>query len=103
MTNPNQSEELRLDAHRYRDGEGNEFTQVTASCKCGRGGWIRLPLHPDIEALFQDRLKNAVEEALGLLEYDGRYDLLSDYQRNILIKHHKTALAQLNQSLEEER
>lgn len=37
--------ELNLTAHTYRDEQRNEFTQVTAQCECGRGGWIRLPKH----------------------------------------------------------
>lgn len=38
--------ELNLTAHTYRDPQRNEFTQVTAQCVCGRGGWIRLAKHP---------------------------------------------------------
>lgn len=37
--------EINLTAHTYRDPQRNEFTQVTAQCECGRGGWIRLPKH----------------------------------------------------------
>jgi hypothetical protein len=37
--------ELSLTAHSYRDPQHNEFTQVTAQCVCGRGGWLRLAKH----------------------------------------------------------
>jgi len=49
--------ELALMASAYRDNGRNEFTQVTANCPCGRGGWIRLPKHPDIEVLEAERNK----------------------------------------------
>lgn len=39
--------EINLTAHTYRDPQHNEFTQVTAQCECGRGGWIRLEKHPE--------------------------------------------------------
>jgi hypothetical protein len=42
----NKVAELELVASRYRDTQRNEYTQVTATCKCGRGGWIRLPNRP---------------------------------------------------------
>ena len=45
-----ENNELDLIVNEYRDIQGNEFTQVIASCKCGRGGWIRLPKHPALYA-----------------------------------------------------
>lgn len=39
--------EMELTAHLYRDPQHNEFTQVTAQCACGRGGWLRLAKHDD--------------------------------------------------------
>lgn len=99
--NPNQSEELReLLAKKLEGILGQNYVDEYS------GGDRHIStdeIAEELLALFQDRLKRAVEEALGLLEYDGRYDLLSDYQRSVLIKHHKTALAQLNQLLEEEQ
>ena len=41
-----EQDDMRFSAYAYRDKDRNEFTQVTASCECGRGGWIRLPKHP---------------------------------------------------------
>lgn len=46
LPNPDKLE-LSLTAHSYRDPQRNEFTQVTAQCVCGRGGWIRLAKHDD--------------------------------------------------------
>lgn len=37
---------MSMSAYGYRDKDGHEFTQVTAQCKCGRGGWLRIPKHP---------------------------------------------------------
>lgn len=39
-------ERMSMSAYGYRDKDGHEFTQVTAQCKCGRGGWLRIPKHP---------------------------------------------------------
>ena len=98
MTNPNQIEELREQVYKII-GEH----EVIGDTTFGLGYKEANELTDQLLQLFQNRLERAVEEALGLLEYDGRYDLLSDYQRSVLIKHHKTALAQLNQLLEEEQ
>lgn len=59
------TEELGLMANEYRDENGNIFTQVTASCKCGRGGWLRLPKHIDISALIQQEQLKLIERIEG--------------------------------------
>lgn len=51
-------EHMKFVSNTYRDVQGDKFTQVTASCKCGRGGWIRLPHHPT-ESLLNDRIIEA--------------------------------------------
>lgn len=43
---PVADEHMSMSAYAYRDVNRNEFTQVTAQCLCGRGGWLRLPKHP---------------------------------------------------------
>lgn len=50
------SKHLDMKALTYRDEVGMEFTQVTAQCKCGRGGWLRIPTvftDPDISKDYQ--------------------------------------------------
>jgi hypothetical protein len=69
--------ELNLTAHTYRDEQNNKFTQVTATCKCGRGGWIRLPHHPS-QTLIEDRCRRARVEQLKELISDREMDYYAD-------------------------
>lgn len=41
-------------------------------------------------------------EGLALAEYEGSYDLLTQKQRDILVRHHEKALANLHQSKQED-
>ena len=61
-TNQASEEELEFIVSGYRDINGNKFAQVTAKCKCGRGGWVRLEKHPDVQSLIRtEKLKLLAE------------------------------------------
>ena len=61
-TNQASEEELEFIVSGYRDINGNKFAQVTAECKCGRGGWVRLEKHPDVQSLIRnEKLKLLAE------------------------------------------
>lgn len=61
-------EDMNLSAMQYRDEQRNEFTQVTAQCKCGRGGWLRLPKHPDLDSYIpkQELSRLLEDEPVGV-------------------------------------
>ena len=61
-TNQASEDELVFIVNEYRDINRNEFTQVTAKCKCGRGGWVRLDKHPAIQSIIRtEKLKLLAE------------------------------------------
>lgn len=64
-------EQMSLTAMQYRDELANEFTQVTASCACGRGGWIRLPKHADLNQHYL----NIMLEIIHRIKVDDGKDL----------------------------
>ena len=62
MSNQASEDELVFIVNEYRDINRNEFTQVTAKCKCGRGGWVRLDKHPAIQSIIRtEKLKLLAE------------------------------------------
>jgi len=61
-TNQASEDEVAFIVNEYRDINRNEFTQVTANCKCGRGGWVRLDKYPDVQsAIRTEKLKLLAE------------------------------------------
>lgn len=60
LPDPNKLE-MNLTAHTYRDSQRNEFTQVTAQCACGRGGWIRLAKHDTGEVRIPVRILKEIK------------------------------------------
>lgn len=64
MNQPTNSIDSELDFNvtQYRDDQKYESTQVTVSCKCGRGGWIRLQKHPDMSKYIS---RKEIEGAIG--------------------------------------
>ena len=43
MSEQERHKEIVFEVNSYRDLDGNDSVQVTATCKCGRGGFVRIP------------------------------------------------------------
>ena len=66
MTNQASEDELVFIVNEYRDINRNEFTQVTAKCKCGRGGWVRLDKHPAIQSIIRTEKLKLLDKIVGI-------------------------------------
>ena len=99
-TNQASEEELEFIVSGYRDINGNKFAQVTAKCKCGRGGWVRLEKHPDVQSLIRNEKLKLLAEVRERVVGEDQPDIGdSSHERNILRREGREELAKLEAEL----
>ena len=93
MSNQASGDELAFIVNEYRDINRNEFTQVTAKCKCGRGGWVRLDKHPAIQSLIRTEKLKLLDEVRERVvdKPTGNHNADSLLERDVLIYNQATA------------